>query len=54
MEKITCTDRVRNEKVLHRVQREKEYIRKTKRRKANLIGQILRRNCPLKTVLNES
>jgi hypothetical protein len=39
------TDRVRNEMVSHRVKEERNIIRAIKRRKANWIGHILRRNC---------
>jgi hypothetical protein len=42
------TDRVRNEEVLHRVKEERNIVRTIKRRKANWIGHILRRNCLLK------
>jgi len=50
MEKISWTDRVRNEKVLviHRV-KEKRTILQTKRT-ANWIGHIWHRNCHLKHV----
>ena len=48
MEKISWTDQVRNEEVLHRVKEERNALRTVKRRKANLIGHILRRNCLLK------
>jgi hypothetical protein len=50
MEKISWTDRVRNE-VLHRVKEERNILRTIKRRKANWIGNILRRNCLLKHVI---
>jgi hypothetical protein len=50
MEKISLTDRVRNE-VLHRVDRERNIVHTIKRRKANWIGHILRRNCLLKHVI---
>jgi hypothetical protein len=40
MEKISWTDRVRNEEVLHRV----KILHTVKRRKANWSGHILRRN----------
>jgi hypothetical protein len=50
MEKISWTNRVRNEKVLHRVKEERNILHKIKRRKANWIGYILRRNCLLKHV----
>jgi hypothetical protein len=48
MEKISWTDRVRNEEVLQRVKEKRNTI---KRRKANWIGHILRRNCLLKHVI---
>jgi hypothetical protein len=50
MEKLSWTDRVRNEEVLHRV-KEKNIVHTTERRKANWIGHILRRNCLLKHVI---
>jgi hypothetical protein len=50
IEMIVWTDRVRNEEVLHRVKEERNIVRKIKRRKANCIGHILRRNCLLKHV----
>jgi hypothetical protein len=37
MEKISWTDRVRNEEVLHRVNKERNMIREVKRRKTNWI-----------------
>jgi ribosomal 50S subunit-associated protein YjgA (DUF615 family) len=43
MEKISWT-----EEVLHRVKEERNIVHKIKRRKANWIGHILRRNCHLK------
>jgi hypothetical protein len=51
MEKISWTDHVRNEEVLHRVQEERNILHTIKRRKANCIGHILRRNCLLKHVI---
>jgi hypothetical protein len=48
MEKISWTDRVRNEEVLYRVKEERNILHTIKRRKANWIGHILRRNCLLK------
>jgi hypothetical protein len=51
MEKISWTDRVRNEAVLHRVKEERNIVHTIKRRKANWIRHILRRNCLLKHVL---
>jgi hypothetical protein len=50
MEKISWTDRVRNEDVLHRVE-ERNILHTIKRRKANCFGHILRRNCFLKHVI---
>jgi hypothetical protein len=51
MEKISWTDRVRNEEVLHRVKEERNIVHTIKIRKANWIGHILRRNCLLKHVI---
>jgi hypothetical protein len=51
MEKISWTDRVRNEEVLHTVKEERNILHTIKRRKANCIGHILRRNCLLKHVI---
>jgi hypothetical protein len=51
MEKISWTDRVRNEEVLHRVKEERNILQTIERRKANWIGRILRRNCRLKQVI---
>jgi hypothetical protein len=51
MEKISWTDRVRNEEVLHRVNEERNIVRTIQGRKANWIGHILRRNCLLKHVI---
>jgi hypothetical protein len=44
---------VRNEEVLHRVKEERNILHTIKRRKANWIGHILRRNCLLKHVIEE-
>jgi hypothetical protein len=51
LEKISWTDRVGNELVLHRVKGERDIVHTVKRRKANWIGHILRRNCILKHVI---
>jgi hypothetical protein len=51
MEKISWTDHVRNEEVLHRVKEERNIIPTIKRRKTNWIGHILRRNCLLNHVI---
>jgi hypothetical protein len=42
---------VRNEEVLHRVKEERNSLQTIKRRKANWIGHVLRRNCLLKHVI---
>jgi hypothetical protein len=42
---------VRNEEVLHRVKEDRNIVHTIKRRKANWIGHILRRNCLLKHVI---
>jgi hypothetical protein len=41
----------RNEEVLHRVKEERNIVHTIKRRKANWIGHILRRNCLMKHVI---
>jgi hypothetical protein len=41
---------VRKEEVLHRVKEERNVLQTIKIRKANWIGHILRRNCPMKHV----
>jgi hypothetical protein len=51
MEKNSWTDHVRNEEVLHRLKEERNILHTITRRKANRIGHILRRNCPLKHVI---
>jgi hypothetical protein len=51
MEKISWTDHVRSEEALHRVIEERNIIHTVKRRKANWIGHILRRNCLLKHII---
>ena len=51
MEKISCTDHVRNEEVLLRVNEQRNIIHEIRKRKANCIGHILRRNCLLKRVI---
>jgi hypothetical protein len=48
---FTWTRRVRNEEVLHRVKEERNIVHIIKRRKADWIGDILRRNCLLKLVI---
>jgi hypothetical protein len=51
MEKISWTDRVNSEAVLHRVKEESDILHKIRRRKTNWIGHILRRNCLLKHII---
>ena len=46
MEKISWTDHVRNE-VLFRVKEQRNILHEIRKRKANWIGHILRRNCLL-------
>jgi hypothetical protein len=49
--KISWTDRVKNEDILHRVKEERNSLHTIKRRKDDWIGHILRRNCLLKHVI---
>jgi hypothetical protein len=51
MEKMDWTDRVRNEVVLRRDKEERNILHIIKRRNANWIGHILRRNCLLKHII---
>jgi len=51
MEKISCTEHVRNEEVLLRVEKQRNILHEISKRKANWIGQILRRNCLLQRVI---
>ena len=51
MEKISWTDHVRNEEVLLQVNEQRNILREIRKRKANWIGHILRRNCLLKQVI---
>ena len=48
MEKIIWTDHVRNEEVLLRDNEQRNILHEIRKRKANRIGHILRRNCLLK------
>jgi hypothetical protein len=50
MEKISWTDRVRNEDVLLRVKEQRNILHEIRKRKANWIGHGLRRNCLLQRV----
>jgi len=51
MEKISWTDRVRNVEVLLRVNEQRDILHEIRKRRANWIGHILRRNCLLKRVI---
>ena len=51
MEKISCTDHVRNEEVLLRVKEQRNILHEIRKRKANWIDHILRRNCLLQWVI---
>jgi hypothetical protein len=51
MEKIIWTDHVRNEDVLLRVKEQRSILHEIRKRKANWIGHILRRNCILQRVI---
>ena len=51
MEKINCTDHVRNEEVLPRANEQRNILHEIRNRKANWIGHILRRNCLLQQVI---
>jgi len=48
MEKISWTDNVRNEDILLRVKEQRNILHEIRKRKANWIGHILRRNCLLR------
>jgi hypothetical protein len=48
---ICWTDNVRNEEVLLRVNEQRNILHEIRKRKANRIGHILRRNCLLKQVI---
>jgi hypothetical protein len=51
MEKISWSDRVRNEEVLLRVKEQRHILHEIRKRKANWNGHILRRNCLLQRVI---
>jgi len=51
IEKISWTDHVRNEEVLFRVKEQRKILRDIRKRNANWIGHILRRNCLLQRVI---
>ena len=48
---ISWTDHVRNEEVLLRANEQRNILHEIRKRKANWIGHILRRNCLLKQVI---
>jgi hypothetical protein len=52
MEKMSRTDRVRNEELLRRVKEEKNILQTIKRRMSKWTGQILSKNCLLKHIIN--
>ena len=47
IDKISWTDYLRNEEVLLRVKKQRNILHEIRKRKANWIGHILRRNCLL-------
>ena len=51
MEQISWTNHVRNEKVLLRVNDQRNILHEIRKRKANWIGHVLRRNCLLQQVI---
>jgi len=51
MEKISWTDHAGNEAVLLRVKKQRNILQEIRKRKANWIGHILRRNCLLQRVI---
>jgi hypothetical protein len=51
MEKISWTDLVRNENALLRVKEQRNILHEISKRKANFIGQFLRRNSLLQRVI---
>jgi hypothetical protein len=51
MEKISCTDHMRNEEVLLIVNEQRNILHEISKRKANWIGHILLRNCLLQQII---
>jgi hypothetical protein len=51
MERISWTDRVRNEEVLLTVKEQRNILHEISKWKANWIGHILHRNCLLQRVI---
>ena len=52
MEKINWTDYMRKEEVLLQVNEQRNILRAIRKRKANWVGYILRRNCLLKQIID--
>jgi hypothetical protein len=52
IEKISCTDQVRNEEVLLRVKELRNILHESSKRKTDWFGHILRRNCLLQQVID--
>jgi hypothetical protein len=53
MDKISWTDRVKNEEVLNGVQEERKLLHTIRRKRANGMSHSLRTNCLLKHVIEE-
>jgi hypothetical protein len=51
LEKISWTECVSNEAVLHRVKEERNILHTVRQRKANWIGHMLHRNCHLRHII---
>ena len=51
MEKISWTDHVRNEEVIHTVKEQRDILHEISKWKANWIGHISYRNCLLQRVI---
>jgi hypothetical protein len=51
MEKVSWTDRVKNEEVIRRVKEESNILHTMNRRKSDWISHILQRNCLIKHVI---
>jgi hypothetical protein len=51
MEKINWTDHVRNEEVILKIKEQRNILYEIRKRMANWIGHILRRNCLLRQVI---
>jgi len=51
MERISWIDHVRNEEVLLRVKEQRNILHEIRKRKANWIGHIMRRNCLLQRII---